>query len=262
MGSMNVKKAGGASGQGPSRPAVVKRVAVISTIGIVVIGVAAAFVIWGLQRPAATQAVLPAAAELHSAESDLAKAADAVGFHPTTDKSVGIVETLPADTTLLPPSKSMLPVGQMAPDFSLATPQGETVKLSAYRGKTVLLEFFATWCPHCQAEAEHLRRLYETLPKDNFAFLSVNADGEDPGSLYAYDRFFSVDWPLLLDPATPAGSFQKAGGAGAVTRAYGVALYPTFYIIDPKGRVHWRNDREQPDLLLIEQLQNAANIGS
>jgi hypothetical protein len=61
----------------------------------------------------------------------------------------------------------------------------------------------------------------------------------------------------LLDPGSPAGSFNKAGGAGPVTQAYGVALYPTFYIIDPVGRVKWRGDREQPDALLLQKLIDA-----
>ena len=54
----------------------------------------------------------------------------------------------------------MLPVGAAAPDFLLSTATGQKVRLSDYKGKTVLLEFFATWCPHCQAEAQHLIRLY------------------------------------------------------------------------------------------------------
>lgn len=251
---------------------VTRRIAIFATLGVAAAGVVAAFVVWGLQARTAASVAPPgvpavaagggtpgSTAGLSPAEAALSTAADALGFHLTTDTSVGVVENLPAETTLLPPSKSMLAVGTPAPDFSLRTALGDTVKLSAYRGKTVLLEFFATWCPHCQAEAQHLGRLYGTLLKDSFAFLSVNADGEDPASLYAFRRFFGVEWPLLLDPAVPEGSFLKAGAAGAVTRAYGVALYPTFYIIDPKGVVAWRNDREQPDLLLIERLQNAAN---
>jgi peroxiredoxin len=169
-----------------------------------------------------------------------------------------VVENLPPDTPLLPPSKTMLPVGTVAPDFALTTPTGEKVKLSDYRGRTVLLEFFATWCPHCQAEASHLIKLYESLPRTDFAFLSVNADSEDAASLYAFDRYFSIPWPTLLDPGTPAGSYTQSGGAGPVTRAYGVALYPTFYIIDPRGLIAWRNDREQPDMLLSQKLHDAA----
>jgi peroxiredoxin len=204
--------------------------------------------------------VTPAAVSSSPAQptNALAAAADALGFRQTTAENVGVVENLPPDTQLLAPSKSMLAVGTAAPDFALSTATGERVRLSDLRGKTVLLEFFATWCPHCQAEAQHLTRMFRTLPPGEFAFLSVNADSEEPASLYAFDRFFHIPWPTLLDPGTPAGSFKQAGGAGPVTAAYGVALYPTFYIIDPKGRVAWRNDREQPDMLLSQKLHEVA----
>jgi peroxiredoxin len=208
-------------------------------------------------QPAAVPATATVPATVPPRDA-LAAAADALGFRQSNQADVGLVENLPPDTQLMAPSATVLPVGTAAPDFVLATATGERVKLSDFRGKTVLLEFFATWCPHCQAEAAHLQRLHAALPASDFAFLSVNADSEDAPSLYAFDRFFHVPWPTLLDPGTPAGSYVRAGGAGPVTRAYGVGLYPTFYIIDAKGRVAWRNDREQPDLLLSQKLHDAA----
>ncbi len=208
-------------------------------------------------QPAAASA--PGDAPAASAHTALVAAADALGFRQSNQPNVGLVENLPPDTTLMAPSRTVLPVGARAPDFVLSTATGEHVKLSDFQGKTVLLEFFATWCPHCQAEVAHLKGLLANLPPGEFAFLSVNADSEDAPSLYAFDRFFKIPWPTLLDPGTPAGDYNKAGGAGPVTRAYGVALYPTFYVIDPKGRVAWRNDREQPDLLLSEKLHEAAS---
>ena len=233
----------------------VRRTLLLATAGLLAAGIALAVILGS--RPAAPAPAAPTAAAAVVTDS-LAAAADALGFRQTTAENVGVVENLPPDTTLLPPSKSMLAVGAAAPDFTLATATGERVRLSDLRGKTVLLEFFATWCPHCQAEARHLITLHENLPAADFAFLSVNADSEDPASLYAFDRFFHIPWPTLLDPGTPAGSFKQAGGAGPVTTAYGVALYPTFYIIDAKGRVAWRNDREQPDMLLSQRLHEIA----
>jgi peroxiredoxin len=245
-------------GRGAARQRTVRNVAVFSTIGIVVVGAVLAVIV--TVHPTAVQAQVPATPSRDPAVSaeELDRAADAAGFRPTTATNVGIVETLPADTTLLAPSRSLLPVGAPAPDFTLSTPQGSTVRLSDYRGKTVLLEFFATWCPHCQAEAQHLPRIHASFSPREVAFLSVNADSEDAGSIHAFERWFKVPWPLLLDPGNPAGSFKQAGGAGPVTAAYGVAFYPTFYIIDPKGRIAWRNDREQPDALLVQQLTNAS----
>jgi len=238
----------------------VRRTLLLSTAGVVVAGIAAAVIATRpAPSPAPIESVPPASAQAADSPKDaLEAAADALGFRQTTAENVGLVENLPPDTTLLAPSKSMLAVGAAAPDFTLSTATGERIRLSDFRGKTVLLEFFATWCPHCQAEARHLTKLFGNLPSKDFAFLSVNADGEDPASLYAFDRFFQIPWPTLLDPGTPAGSYKQAGGAGPVTSAYGVALYPTFYIIDARGRVAWRNDREQPDLLLSQKLHEIA----
>ncbi|MGO9308462.1 MAG: peroxiredoxin family protein [Spirochaetia bacterium] len=241
-----------------------RRTLLLATAGIVVAGIAVAVVMTMRTAPPPALSTTPSAhAELAAspgptAAASLEAAADALGFRQTTEADAGVVENLPPDTALMAPSKSMLPVGAVAPDFTLPTATGQKVRLSDYRGKTVLLEFFATWCPHCQAEAQHITRLYPSLPTSDFAVISVNADSEDPASLYAFDRFFHLPWPTLLDPGTPAGSYKQSGGAGPVTRAYGVALYPTFYIIDGKGRVAWRNDREQPDMLLSQKLHDAA----
>jgi thiol-disulfide isomerase/thioredoxin len=240
----------------------VRRTLLLTTAAVVVVGITVAVIVSA--SPGASPAV-PASAPARavsdarsgSKQDSLAAAADALGFRQTTAADVGVVENLPPDTPLLAPSKSLLPVGVAAPDFTLSTATGQAVRLADYKGKVILLEFFATWCPHCQAEAQHLTRVFGSLPPDRFGFLSVNADSEDPASLYAFDRFFKMPWPTLLDPGSPAGSYKQTGGAGPVTRAYGVALYPTFYIVDAKGRVAWRNDREQPDMLIAQKLHDA-----
>ena len=247
------------STNGPST----RRTLLLFTAAVAVVGITAAVILSA--RPGAPPAVqvssseaAPGAAPSGATPDTLAAAADALGFRQTTAADVGVVENLPPDTPLLAPSKSVLPVGAAAPDFKLSTATGQVVRLSDFSGKTILLEFFATWCPHCQAEAQHLKKFYGSLPRNRFEFLSVNADSEDPASLYAFDRFFSIPWPTLLDPGSQQGSYKQAGGAGAVTRAYGVALYPTFYIIDATGKVAWRNDREQPDMLIAQKLQDVA----
>jgi peroxiredoxin len=231
----------------------------IATAGVVVVGTGIAVILALRSGAMAPPRSLDAAVAPPPTSLDaLAAAADKVGFRPTVASNVGIVENLPANVTLLPPSRTVLPVGSPAPDFSLWTPTGEQVRLSDFRGKTVLLEFFATWCPHCQAEAPHLVKLWESLPPGKFQFLSVNADSEDAASLHAFHRYFGISWPVLLDQGTPVGSFAHAGAIGPVARAYGLRYYPLFYIIDPKGRIAWRNDREQPDGLLLQQLANAS----
>jgi len=181
-----------------------------------------------------------------------------VGFQPSTEPGVGLQEDKPASAVKPARSTALLKAGTTAPAFSLKTPQGTTVSLSDYRGKAVLLEFFATWCPHCQAEAPHLKALAASLDTSRFAFISINADSEDAASVFAFHRYFGLPYPALLDPGSPPGSFHQQGGAGPVTQSYGLQAYPTFYVIDPHGKVFWATDGEQPDALMKQKLQAAA----
>jgi thiol-disulfide isomerase/thioredoxin len=126
----------------------------------------------------------------------------------------------------------------------------------------VLLEFFATWCPHCDAEAPHLRALAASLPTNRYAVLSINADGENAVSVFAYHRYFGLPFPALLDPSSRPGSFSDPGSAGPVTTRYRVQSFPTFYVLDPSGRIVWRSDGEQPDALVRHELVVAADTSS
>ena len=227
-------------------------------VGIVLAGVVATLV-------ARNQAAGPAPKRAPAAKSDrtaspaLIRAADAVGFQPTTEPGVGLIEDKPASAANAPLSTHLLTRGAAAPDFTLKTPQGQPVSLSDYRGKAVLLELFATWCPHCQAEAPHLRALDQLLGSSRYAFVSVNADSEDAASVFAFHRYFGLQYPALVDRSgSPLGSFSSPGGLGNVAAEYGLQAYPTFYVIDPTGRVYWAGDGEQPDAFLRDQLEAAA----
>jgi peroxiredoxin len=246
------------SRRGRARPLAIGLTAAVALAGV-------AAVVFATTRTRAAEgsgagAAAPALSDAAASPSDpIERAIAAVGFHSTmAGASVGYVENLPDASQLLPPSSSLLPVGAVAPSFDLATPTGLHVRLSDYKGKTVLLEFFATWCPHCQAEAQHLLRMQGKLDASKTVFLGINADSEDAASVLAFDRYFGIPYPTLLDQGGRPGSFSQAGGEGPVTRQYGVYYYPTFFIVSPQGRIAWRGDREQPDAVLLKELAGAS----
>jgi peroxiredoxin len=231
---------------------------VTALVFLVLIGVTGA--LWMANRPGegpppATTSGLGDA----SASPSLVKAADQVGFHTVSEPGVGEVEGDAADAGDAQSNPDLLTPGTQAPAFSLQTPTGDTVSLDSLRGKAVLLEFFATWCPHCQAEAPHLAKLARELKPEGVEFVSVNADSETAPSVFAYHRYFGLPFPSLLDPGQPAGSFTQQGGRGPVSTAYKVGAYPTFYVIDPQGKVVWADDGEQPDAMLRDLLLKTAN---
>ncbi len=162
----------------------------------VVAGAVLALTSGNAPEPRAT--TLPAADRHASAE--LIAAAEAVGYSPQKGAGVGTIEDGPAESGLPPSNPNLLPVGTPAPAFTLKTPTGEEVSLSDFRGKALLLEIFATWCPHCAAEAPHLRELAESLPGSDYAFVSINGSGEDAPSIFAYHAYFGLPFPALLDP--------------------------------------------------------------
>jgi thiol-disulfide isomerase/thioredoxin len=226
-------------------------------LAIAVIATVLAFRSHSISPPPPAQ---PSASD-RNAPAALVEAADKVGFHPTTEPGVGEIEGKPASAGNARSDPNALPVGTTAPAFALKTPQGDPVSLQSFRGKAVLLEFFATWCPHCNAEAPHLKALAQSLGEARFAFVSVNADSEDAPSVFAYHRYYGLPFLSLLDPGSPTGSFHQQGGPGPVTLRYRIQSYPTFYVLDSKGRIFWATAGEQPDALIRAKLQAAARAG-
>lgn len=117
-----------------------------------------------------------------------------------------------------------LGVGQIAPDFQLSTLDGETVKLSDYRGKKVMLNFWATWCPPCRAEMPDLQKFHEN--KD-VVILAVNLTGAESGTedVQKFIDKFGITFQVLLDKQL------------AVSGDYQIQPIPTSFIIDSSGRI-------------------------
>jgi thiol-disulfide isomerase/thioredoxin len=116
-----------------------------------------------------------------------------------------------------------------APDFTLQDMDGESHTLSDYRGKVVMLNFWATWCPPCRREIPSMESIYQDLQKDGFVVLAAN-EFEDPDHVFAYTGQLSVfpTFPVLFD------SDSK------VSQLYNVKGLPTTVLIDKQGRVVYR----------------------
>jgi cytochrome c biogenesis protein CcmG/thiol:disulfide interchange protein DsbE len=251
---------GGTSRKPPPAPAPAPRSTRVIWLATAGVGAAVALAVAVLVLTRSNGPKPPPAASVSASDRNvpesLGKAAEDSGFHPTTEPGIGEIEDKPASAANPPFSKTLLAPGTTAPGFTLKTPQGQTYSLAQFRGKPVLLELFATWCPHCNAEAPHLARLAKTLA-GKAQFLSVNADGEDAGSVFAYHRYYAFPFPALLDPSDKPGSFGDPGSPGPVSKAYKVSSFPTFYVIGPRGRVSWASDGEQPDAKLRQELLRA-----
>jgi peroxiredoxin len=114
-------------------------------------------------------------------------------------------------------------VGRTAPDFRVEMLDGSVAQLSDFRGQTVLLNFWATWCGPCRAEMPEFQEVYDVrLPLDDFVVLAVDV-GEGPAVITAFIDELALTFPVALDPA------------GDVARLHGVRGLPATFFIDRHG---------------------------
>jgi len=112
-----------------------------------------------------------------------------------------------------------------APDFSLSSLSGGSVRLADLRGKVVLLNFWATWCVPCRMEMPALEALYQRYKDAGLVVLAVNMDTLSSASVEAFVKEVAVTFPIVFDPAwATAGLYQVRG-------------LPTTYLIDRVGNV-------------------------
>ncbi len=122
-----------------------------------------------------------------------------------------------------------LPEPVAAPDFTLENMDEDKFSLKDYRGKVVLLNFWATWCPPCRREMPSMERLHQNLKGKDFIVLAIN-QMEDGDHVFAYTGQLEVDptFTILFDKDS------------TVSRAYHVQGLPTTYLIDKQGRIRFR----------------------
>ena len=144
-----------------------------------------------------------------------------------------------AEQTLAP-----VPGGLLAPDFVLQDTEGKTHRLSDYRGKPVIINFWATWCPPCREEIPSMNRAWHKLEKEGIAILAVNM-GEDEDTIFIFTADYPADFPILMDRD------------GAVIEQWPVKGLPTTYIVAPDGTIAYRaiGSREWDDNGLLEKIR-------
>jgi peroxiredoxin len=134
--------------------------------------------------------------------------------------------------------------GQRAPDFALTTIEGDSIRLRDYRGKVVLLDFWATWCGPCRMEMPYVKAAFERYHKLGLEVIGVSLDNT-PTEVRAYTKMGGMPWPQILQ------------GRGTMTRLkqdYGIRSIPAAFLIDQKGIVAATHPRGEGLLAAIENL--------
>ena len=117
--------------------------------------------------------------------------------------------------------------GEQAPDFELTTLAGEPIRLSELKGKKVILNFWATWCPPCKAEMPHMQNFYEDYAEaENVEIVAVNlTSGDREASVEEFVKDYGLTFPIPMDVE------------GEVGQKFQAVTIPTSYIIDTNGMI-------------------------
>lgn len=134
-----------------------------------------------------------------------------------------------------------------AATFTLRDTLGNPVSLADYRGKVVVINFWATWCPPCRREMPSLNRAAAWLKQYDIELLAINS-GEQPERVEKFLRERTLDFPVVLDPNSDVSAEWKA------TRL------PMTYVVDPEGRLVYRalGSREWDAPELLEPIRSLA----
>jgi peroxiredoxin len=128
-----------------------------------------------------------------------------------------------------------------APPFSLMDTHGKTVSLNDFRGKVLVINFWATWCPSCRKEMPALNRGAAWLKKYDIELIAINV-GEKKNRVTDYLEKEPVDFPILLDLDTE------------VSTRWDAMRLPITYVVDQEGRIVYRalgsREWDQPELLV------------
>ena len=122
----------------------------------------------------------------------------------------------------------LVKAGTQAPDFKMKTIDGKTFKLSQLKGKTVVLDFWASWCPDCRKDAPEVVRLHDAYKQFGVEFVGVSMDTDVEAWRKACERF-----GITYTQVSELKKFKETD----IAKAYGVKWIPSMVVVDKEGKV-------------------------
>ncbi len=139
-------------------------------------------------------------------------------------------------------------IGNLAPDFNLQTLDGKTMKLSDFRGKAVLLNFWATYCEPCKVEMPWFVELQKEYGPQGFQIVGIANDDASIEDIAKFAKDMGINYPILI-------------GKDPVSDSYDISVLPTTFFLDRDGKLIAREFGLQSRSVFVDHIKKAMNQG-